>query len=177
MTLVMKTEGDPLTLVEPARLVVAGLDPEVPFFAARTLQDQIDRSMVERRSPMLLLMIFAGVALFLAGVGIYGVLAYSVTQRTREMGIRIAIGSSSGDVFKLVVGQGLRVVGVGLVVGGLGSLGLARLIRSFLYGVQPTDPAVMASVAGLLAVTGMMACLLPARRATRIDPVVALTGD
>jgi predicted permease len=174
LTLVMKTQGDPSTLVEPAREVVTRLDPEIPFFNVRTMQDRIDESLIERRAPMLLLMIFAGVALFLAGVGIYGALAYSVTQRTREMGIRIALGSGSTDVFKLVVGQGLKVVLVGLLIGGLGSLGLATLIQSLLYGVQPTDPVIMAWVALLLGATGTLACLFPARRATRIDPVEAL---
>jgi predicted permease len=177
VTLVLKTDGDPMALAEPAREVVSRLDPEVPFYGARTLEERVDESLLERRSPMLLLMIFAGVALFLAGVGVYGALAYSVTQRTREMGIRIAIGSGTRDVFELVVGQGLKVVGAGLVLGGLGSLGLSRLIRSLLYGVQPTDTGVMASVAALMALTGLVACVLPARRATRIDPVVALTSE
>jgi predicted permease len=177
MTLLMKTDADPTTLVEPARAVISDLDPEVPFFSVMTLQERIDDSLVARRAPMLLLMVFAGVALFLAGVGVYGALAYSVTQRTREMGIRVAMGSDSKEVFRLVVGQGLKVVGLGLVVGILGALGLVRLIQSLLYGVQPTDPWVLASVAGLMAATGLLACLLPARRATRIDPVVALTGD
>jgi len=174
LTLVIKTPGDPLTLVEPAREVVTRLDPEIPYFNVRTMQDRIDESLIERRAPMLLLMIFAGVALFLAGVGIYGARAYSVTQRTREMGIRIALGSSSNDVFKLVVGQGLKVVLVGLLIGGLGSLGLGQFIRSLLYGVQPTDPVIMAWVALVLGATGTLACLFPARRATRIDPVEAL---
>lgn len=176
-TLVIKGAGDPGALVEPVRQAVARLDPEVPFYGARSLQDRIDASLLERRSPMLLLVIFAGVALFLAGVGIYGALAYSVTQRTREMGIRIAIGSGAREVFRLVAGQGLRVVGIGLFLGGLGSLGFSRLIQSLLYGVQPADPRVMASVALLMVATGLVACLLPARRATRIDPVVALTTE
>jgi predicted permease len=174
LTLVMRTDGNPSSLIEPAREVVAELDPEVPFFGARTLEDRIDESLLERRSPMLLLMIFAGVALFLAGVGIYGALAYSVTQRTREMGIRIAMGSGAGQVFGLVVGQGMRVVALGLILGGVGSLALVRLIRSLLYGVEPADPAVIGLVGLLLAATGLAACLLPARRATRIDPVEAL---
>jgi predicted permease len=177
MTLLMKTDADPATLAEPARALISDLDPEVPFFSVMTLQERIDDSLVARRAPMLLLMIFAGVALFLAGVGVYGALAYSVTQRTREMGIRVAMGSDSREVFSLVVGQGLKVVGVGLVVGVLGALGLVRLIQSLLYGVQATDPLVMASVAAIMALTGLAACLLPARRATKIDPVVALTGD
>ncbi len=175
--LLLKTGGDPAALAEPVRKVLSRLDPELPLYGVRTMQDRIDASLLERRSPMLLLMIFAGVALFLAAVGIYGALAYSVTQRTREMGIRIAIGSSSGAVFGLVLKEGLRVVGVGLAFGGAGAFVLVRLIRSLLYGIQPTDPAVMGSVALLLAATGVAACLLPARKATRIDPVVALTGE
>jgi predicted permease len=176
-TLLMKTSGDPLALVEPAREVLTRLDPEIPFFGTRTMQDRIDQSLVARRSPMLLLMIFAGVALFLAGVGVYGALAYTVSQRTREMGIRIAIGSNSRRVFNLVVGQGAKVVGVGLAVGLLGSLGLTRLLQSLLYGVRPSDPGVLASVAALLALTGLFACVLPARKATRVDPVVALSDE
>jgi predicted permease len=175
--LILKTAGDPLALVEPAREVVTRLDPEVPFYGARTMQERIDDSLMERRSPMLLLAIFAAVALFLAGLGIYGALAYSVAQRTREMGIRIAIGSSSGDVFRLVLGQGVRVIGIGLVVGAVGAFLLGQLIQSLLYGVQPTDMGVMGSVSLVLGLTGLVACILPARRATRIQPVVALTSD
>ncbi len=176
-TILLKASGDPMGLVEPVRSIITRLDPEIPFFDVRTMQERIDESLVERRSPMLLLMIFAGVALFLAGVGIYGALAYSVTQRTREMGIRMAIGSSTREVFKLVVVQGVKVVGIGLVIGALGAFGLTRLMQSLLYGVQSTDPGVMVSVAGILAVTGLVACVLPARKATGIHPVVALTGD
>ncbi|NIR44872.1 MAG: FtsX-like permease family protein [Gemmatimonadetes bacterium] len=116
-------------------------------------------------------------ALFLAAVGIYGVLAYSVTQRTRELGIRMAIGSSPRQVFNMVVAQGFRVVAIGLVIGLAGSLLLARLIRSLLFGVGPTDPLVLTATVLILAACGAVACLLPARRATRIDPVVALSAE
>ncbi len=174
LTLVIKTDGDPLALVEPARRVVAGIDPELPLFGVETLQESINDSLQERRSPMLLLMLFSGVALLLATVGIYGALAYTVTQRTREMGIRIAIGSSSQEVFRLIVGQGLKLVAYGLLAGALGSLALVRLIQSLLYGVQPADPYVLVGVGLMMAVTGFVACLLPAQRATRIDPVEAL---
>lgn len=174
MTLVMKTTGDPGTLVDPARRIVSGIDPELPFYGTQTVQERIDESLMERRSPMLLLMIFAFVALFLAGVGIYGALAYSVTQRTREMGIRLAIGSSGPEVFRLIVGHGLRIVGIGLAAGVLGALGLGRLIQSLLYGVRPADPWVLLAVGLLLGVTGVVACFLPARKATKIDPVEAL---
>ncbi len=175
--LVMKAEGDPSSLVAPAREVITRLDPELAFFNVRTLEERIDISLMERRTPMLLLSVFALVALFLAGVGIYGALAYTVTQRTREMGIRMAIGSSAGGVFRLVVGQGIGVVVVGLLVGGVGAFLLGRLIESLLYGVQSADPAVMGIVALLLGLTGLSACVLPARRATRIPPAVALTTD
>jgi len=175
--LVLRADGDPMALVEPVRRVVSRLDPELPFYSARTMDDRIAESLLERRAPMLLLMVFAAVALFLAAVGIYGTLAYSATQRTREMGVRMALGGDAWGVFGLVLREGLGVVGVGLVLGAAGSLGLVRLIQSLLYGVQPTDPAVLASVAVLLLVTGLAACVVPARRATRIDPVVALAGD
>jgi len=176
-TLTVRTAVEPLTLTRPIRAAVAAIDPDLPFYYPETLQDRVSQSLVVRRTPMLLLLIFAAVALFLAAVGIYGVLAYTVTQRTRELGIRVAVGSTPRQLFALVVSQGLRVIGLGLVAGILGSLALVRLIQSLLYGVQPTDPLVLTTVATLLAVVGVTACLLPARRATRIDPVVALSDE
>ncbi len=176
-TLTVRTAVEPLTLTGPIRSAVAGIDPDLPFYYPETLQDRVSQSLVVRRTPMLLLMIFAAVALFLAAVGIYGVLAYTVAQRTRELGIRVAVGSTPRQLFALVVSQGLRVIGLGLVAGILGSLALVRLIQSLLYGVQPTDPLVLTTVATLLAGVGVTACLLPARRATRIDPVVALSDE
>ena len=138
---------------------------------------RVAESLVTRRTPMVLLAGLAGVALFLAAIGIYGVLAYTVTQRTREIGIRMALGSSPGEVSRLVVFQGLKVLGLGLVIGLGGSVLMVRLIQSLLFGVQPTDPTVLASVAIALTTVGVGACLLPARRATRIDPTVALTAE
>jgi predicted permease len=177
MSLVARAQMQPTTLTAPIRQAVARIDPDLPFHYPDTVENLIAESLMTRRTPMLLLMIFAGVALFLAAVGIYGVLAYSVTQRTRELGIRIALGSSPQQVFRLVVSQGLRVVGGGLMIGVLGSLGLVQLIQALLFGVSPTDPAVMASVALILAAVGIGACLLPARRATRIDPIEALNTE
>lgn len=124
----------------------------------------------------MLLGIFAAVALFLAVVGIYGALAYTVTQRTREIGIRMALGSAPDDVFRDVVGQGLRVSGVGLVLGGVAAYALTRLIQSLLFGVQATDLRVMVAVAVLLGAVAFVACVIPARRATRVSPVEALGG-
>jgi predicted permease len=176
-TLAVRTAMEPTAVTSSIRSVVSGIDPDLPFYMPRTMEDLIAESLVTRRTPMLLLMVFAGVALFLAAVGIYGVLAYTVTQRTRELGIRMALGSSPKQVFGLVVSQGAKVLGIGLVIGALGSLGLVQLIQALLYGVRPTDPGVLASVALLLAAVGIGACLLPARRATRIDPVVALSSE
>ena len=121
--------------------------------------------------------IIVGLALFLSAVGIYGVLAYSVSQRTRELGIRMAVGSSPEDAFRLVLNQGLRVIGVGLVIGLASALGLGRLIRSLLFGVGPADPLVLGSVAVILLMVGVAACVFPARRATRVDPVIALNQE
>lgn len=174
LILVARTSVEPLTLTGPIREAVSRLDPDLPFYYPETMEQRVAESLVARRTPMLLLLGFAAVALFLAAIGIYGVLAYSVTQRTRELGIRMALGGSPREVFRLVISQGLRVLGLGLVIGLAGSLILARLIRALLYGVRPTDPLVLATVAVVLVAAGLIACLLPARRATRIDPVVAL---
>jgi ABC-type antimicrobial peptide transport system permease subunit len=125
---------------------------------------------------LVLLGVFAVVALFLAVIGLYGALAYSVTQRRREIGIRMALGSAPTDVFRSVVGQGLRVTAVGLVIGGAAAYFLTRFIESLLFGVQATDVRVMVAVAALLALVAAAACALPARRATRVDPVEALGG-
>jgi predicted permease len=175
--LVVRTAMSPLSLTPAIRQVVSRIDPDMPFYYPETMEQSIAESLESRRTPMLLLLIFAGVALFLAGVGIYGVLAYSVPQRTRELGIRMALGSSPQQVFSLVVGQGIRVLTFGLVIGLVGSLLLVRLIRALLYGVQPTNPVVLTAVILTLAACGIGACLLPARRATRIDPVVALNSE
>lgn len=177
MTLVARTATTPLALTGPIRQVVSRLDPELPFYNPQTMEGRVSESVVARRTPMMLLAFFAGVALFLAAIGIYGVLAYSVTQRTRELGVRMALGGSPREVFRLVVAQGLRVVAIGLVVGFAGSLLVSRLLRALLYGVAPSDPLVLATVAVVLLAAGTVACLLPARRATRIDPMVALNTE
>jgi predicted permease len=177
LTLTVRTTVEPLTLTSAIREAVARVDPDLPFYYPETLEQRVSDSLVVRRTPMLLLTIFAGVAMFLAAVGLYGVLAYSVTQRTRELGIRMAMGSSTPGVFRLVVLHGVKVLGVGIVVGMVGALTLVRLIRSLLFGVQSTDPAVLAAAAAMLIAVGITACIFPALRATRIDPVVALGAD
>jgi ABC-type antimicrobial peptide transport system permease subunit len=168
--------GDAEALTTPIRETLTRLDPELPFFGVQTMSGRISESLTQRRVPLVLLSVFAGVALFLAVVGIYGALAYSVTQRTREIGIRMAMGSAPEAVFRDVVKRGLAVTGLGLAVGAGVALWITRLIASLLYGVEPTDFRVMAAVAVVLALTGLVACVLPARRATAVDPVSALGG-
>jgi predicted permease len=177
IALAVRTTVEPLTLTGPIREAVARVDPDLPFYDPETMAERVSESLVARRDPMMLLAGFAGVALLLAAVGIYGVLAYSVTQRTRELGIRMALGSSPAKVSRLVVLQGAKLLGLGLVIGLIGSVTLVRLIQSLLYGVQPTDPAVLLSVAFVLTAVGIAACLFPARRATQIDPTVALNTE
>ena len=168
--------GDPAALTSNLRAAVTALDPDLPVFGVQTMQELIDESLIRRRAPLAVLGIFAAVALFLAVVGIYGALAYTVTQRTREIGIRMALGSAPGDVFRRVVGQGLRVTAAGLLLGGVAAFFLTRLIQSLLFGVQSTDVRVMAMVGVLLAGVALVACVIPARRATRVSPVEALGG-
>ncbi|HSG82697.1 MAG TPA: ABC transporter permease [Gemmatimonadota bacterium] len=177
MVVVARTAIEPTSLTSPIRQAVSQIDPDLPFFYPQTMQERVEESLVARRTPMLLLMIFAAVALFLAAIGIYGVLAYAVTQRTRELGIRMALGGAPQQVFGLVLTQGTKVVGLGLVIGFALSLLMGRLIRALLFGVQPTEPVVLLGVAAILAAVGIGASLLPARRATRIDPVVALGAE
>jgi predicted permease len=175
LTLVVRTATPSLEIAPEVRQVLSRIAPEMPLFGVQSMDDRIAESLVSRRVPLMLLLAFAGVALFLAVIGIYGALAYSVAQRTREIGIRLAMGSTLEDVFRLVVGQGFRVIGVGLVFGVISAMGLARLLQSLLFGIQSTDLRVMGVVAVTLAAVGLVACVVPARRATKVDPVSALT--
>jgi ABC-type antimicrobial peptide transport system permease subunit len=143
-------------------------------FNIQTMDDRLGSALVPRRVPMLIGMAFGLVALFLAAVGIYGVLAYQVSQRRREIGIRMALGSPSGTILTLVVRDGLRITAIGLAVGLVGLVGLTRAIRGLLYGVRPADPVVIAGVALTLAVVALIATLIPARRAARVSPMAAL---
>jgi len=176
LTLVVRGAGDVTGLTPAIRQVLSSIDPELPLFGVQTMQSRIDASLAARRIPLQLMGVFAAVALFLAAVGIYGALAYTVSQRSREIGIRMAMGSTPRDVFRSVVVQGARVTLAGLLIGAGVALGLTRLMRSLLYGVEPADPRVMVSVALILGAVGLAACVLPARRATSVDPVKALTG-
>lgn len=175
--LVVKTQGDPSALIGALRGVVAELDPELPLFDIRTMQERIAVSLADRRTPLALALAFGGVALFLAAVGIYGVLAHLVTLRTREVGIRMALGSDAGGVFRLILREGVVLVAVGLAVGVAGAAGVGRAIQSQLYGVGALDPLVLAVVIAVLGTAALIACAVPARRATRIDPIQALTDS
>jgi ABC-type antimicrobial peptide transport system permease subunit len=177
MTFTVRTPGDPLALATPLRTTIAGLDPELPVFSVKTMEQVTDESLVTRRWPMLLSMGFGVVALLLSALGIYGVLAYLVTQRTKEIGIRMAVGGTPRTIFDLVVKEGLALLAVGLLAGGVGLLILRRALEAQLYGVRPSDPGVMAVAAVVLGVVALVACVIPARRATRINPVLALNRE
>jgi predicted permease len=173
-TLVARTDGDTATLLAGIRRVVRDIDAELPISNAQTMTAQVNASLINRRVPMVLSIVFGAIALFLAAVGVYGVLAYGVVEKRREIGIRMALGSTASGVFRLVLADGLRMVAVGLVVGGIGAYFAGRAMASQLYGVEPTDPRVIAAVATTLAVVALAATCVPARRATRVSPVVSL---
>lgn len=175
MSLVVRTSGDPLAIASSIRRELSGLDPELPLFSVRTLEDRMHETMTDRRTPMVLAMLFAGVALFLAAVGLYGVLAYQVSQRSRELGIRMALGSDARGIFALVLREGIVLLAAGLIAGLAGAFAMRRAIESQLYEVSATDPRVLMSVAAVLATVALIACTIPARRASRIDPMLALS--
>jgi putative ABC transport system permease protein len=165
---------DPTTLVTAVRNAVRGIDPDQPIFGIKTMDQVMNETTAQRRLNTILLGVFAGLALVLAAVGIFGVMNYSVTQRTHEIGIRMALGAQRSDVLKLVVGQGMILAFIGVVMGLFGAYALTRLLATMLYGVSATDPVVFAAVAGLLALVAVFACYLPALRASRVLPTVAL---
>lgn len=172
--LAVRTAGDPRLITTAVRQAIAEEDPELPFFDVQPMQERITRSLDSRRLPMLIAVAFAAVALLLAAVGIYGVLAYQVSQRTREIGIRMALGSDGETIFRMILREGAMLVGVGLAVGAAGAVALRQAIVSQLYGVKPLDPLVLAAVTAILGAAALGACVAPARRATRVDPIVAL---
>jgi putative ABC transport system permease protein len=175
MTLTVRTTGDPLAVAPAIRQQLRAVDPELPLYSVRTMADRMNLSLADRRTPMVVAIVFAVVALFLAAIGLYGVLAYQVAQRTREIGIRMALGSDSRRVFGLIVKEGMTLMSGGFVAGMAGAFAIRRTMAAQLYGVGPMDPFVLGGVAAVLAVVAVAACTLPARRASQIDPVVALT--
>ena len=176
-TFALRTAGEPSAMISALRKAIVDVDSGLPLYDVRTMQERIDESLIARRSPMVLAMGFGLVALFLAGVGIYGVLAYTVAQRTREIGIRIALGSTTERIFRLIAREGFTLLGIGFALGLAGTLALARYVESLLFGVRPADPLVLATVIGILALAATLACVLPAQRAARVDPVIALRQE
>ncbi len=176
-TLAVRAVADPSGLVASLRTAVRELDPELPLDDVHSMSERIDDSLVSRRSPVLLAVGFGVLALLLAAVGLYGVLAYLVSLRTQEIGIRMALGSTARGIFALVARESLVIIGGGLAVGLGGALALAQSIRSLLYGVQPMDPRLIAAVCGVLAAVSALACVWPAWRATRVDPAIALRQE
>jgi predicted permease len=175
LTFALRAEGNPETLAAGLRGALASLDPELPVFDMETLEQVTARSLLGRRAPVLLSLSFGAVALFLSALGIYGVLAYLVTQRTREIAIRLALGSSPGGVFGLVLREGMWLSGAGFLLGIAGAAALRRGIESQLFGVSTADPVVLVAVTTGLALVAIAACALPARRATRVNPLLALS--
>ena len=177
LNLVVKTAGDPTLLTAAVREAVRTADPEQPVFDVKTMQQRMDTVAQTRRAPMLLLSLFSAVALLLAALGVYGVLAFSVAQRTSEFGVRLALGATAGDIATLVLRQGARLVLIGIALGIAGYLALSQVVGRLLYGIAATDPLTLAVAPVILAVVALVACLIPARRATKVDPNTALRSE
>jgi len=174
MTLVVRTAVAGEAMTSSIRGVLGSIDPELPLYSVRSMQDRIDESLVDRKTPMILALTFGGVALFLAATGLYGVLAYQVAQRRKEIGIRMALGSQPGGIFSLVLREGLALLAAGVVVGIAGAFAIRKTMETQLYGVGAMDPVVLAVVGGILGAVAIVACTVPARRAAKTDPLVAL---
>jgi len=174
MTVIIRALGDPNQLLAAARDQVRSVDSDQPIYNIRSMNEIRAESVAPERLNLMLLSIFAGIALVLAIVGIYGVMSYSVAQRTHEIGIRMAIGAQPRDVFRMILGQGMVLAVIGIAFGLVGAFGLTRLMRSMLFGVEPTDPLTFAAIALILATVAMVACYLPGRRATKVDPTISL---
>jgi predicted permease len=176
-TFALKTAGDTDSVARALRAEIARLDPDLAVFNVHSMSERIDLSLAPRKTSMLLANAFGGVALFLATLGIYGVLAYLVAQRTREIGIRVALGSSRAAILRLVLREGFELVVIGLILGVVGAVSLQKLVATEIYGVRALDPLLLAGVMALLAFVALAACAAPARRALRVDPIIALRSE
>jgi putative ABC transport system permease protein len=174
MTVALRTDGDPLALAAPARAAVRDLDPDQPIASVRRMDDLLAAATARYRFNLLLLSLFAASALLLAAVGLYGVISQLVAQRTREIGIRLALGAEPRRVLRLVLGEGLRLAAAGLAVGVAAALLASRVMATLLFEVRATDALVYASVPLLLAAVALLATYIPARRATRVDPTISM---
>jgi predicted permease len=173
----IRSAQDPDSVQSAVRREIAQIDPELPFYGVRNMEERLATSLMDRRTPMLLATGFATVALFLAAIGIYGVLAYQVSQRRREIGIRMALGAASGSIFNLVLREGGLIVGAGAVMGLAGAFLLRQTLQSQLYETVAMDPVVVSAVGGMLIAVALIACVLPARRAAKTDPLIALSDQ
>ena len=173
-TFTVRTTSDPASLARTVRAAVARIDPELALFDVRTMGERAELSVSSRRTSMMLALAFGGLALFLSAIGIYGVLAYLVAQRRREIGIRVALGSTGAGIVRLVLREGMLLVAIGLAAGLAGAVALQNAVANQVYGVRPLDPLVLGSVAALLGIIALVACVAPARRAVRLDPVRVL---
>jgi putative ABC transport system permease protein len=176
-TFVLRTTGDPNALITAARAAVRRADPDQPIANVATMDDLVGASMGQRRLSMSLLAIFAGLAIALASLGIYGVTAQLVTQRQRELGVRMALGASTGEVMRLVLRHGMSLTLLGVVAGSVGAFGLTRLIRTQLFAVETSDPTTFVAVAALLTTVALVATVVPAWRAARLDPLRVLREE
>jgi putative ABC transport system permease protein len=175
--LVLRTNQQPSIMAPAVRKEIAALDNGVPVYQVATMDQLLSASVATQRFNLFLLVLFAALALGLAAVGTYGVLAFGVSRRTREIGLRLALGAHPRDVLRLVVRQGMQLVVAGMLLGIAGALALTRLMASLLYSVSPTDPATFVGVSILLGLVALIACYVPARRAMRVDPMVALRTE
>jgi len=174
MNVVIRTDGAPLALRDAVRSRVVGIDKDQPIATLETMEEVVSRSISNQRFTLLLLGLFASVALVLAVIGIYSVMAYTVTQRTGEIGLRMALGAQTQDVLKLVVGQGMSTALIGVAVGLAGAFALTRLMASLLFSVTATDPITFVVTPLILTGVALAACFVPARRAAKVDPMIAL---
>ena len=174
---VVRSHSDPLMLVSPIQDAIQRIDKDQPIFSVTTITQNLRGITAQRRFLVVMISIFAGTALALAAIGLYGVIAYSVNQRTHEIGIRMAMGAQAADVLKLIIGQGLKMMLVGISLGVAGALALTRLLADLLFEVSPTDATTFTIIILVLTGVAVLASLLPARRATKVDPVVALRHE
>jgi len=174
MSVVVRTAVEPASLAPEVRRLVAEVDKSAPVSEVKTMEHIVHESVTQPRFNLFLLGLFGGIALLLSAAGIYGVTAYSVTQRTHEFGIRMALGAQVGDVLRMILGQGMLLIVAGIVVGLVASFALTRLMKSLLFGVSATDPLTFVAITVLLTLVALFACYIPARRATKVDPLVAL---
>jgi putative ABC transport system permease protein len=172
--LVVRTAVDPMSITTSVRREIQEIDKSQGLAAIKTMEQYLSESVARPRLYAILLVIFAGLALVLSAIGLYGLMAYTVSQRTHEIGIRMALGCQRRDIFRLVVGKGLMLALLGMSVGIAGALALTRMLAGLLFGVEPTDPSTFAGVLSLLVLVSLLACYLPARRAMKVDPMIAL---